>query len=273
MLIVSPKANTAFTIDSDTVLPMIDVQTDAPGSHVWDWSIVWGTYSRKGQLKSTDGCVSFQPALTDLGGVLTIRATAGKASATTKIKIIGTNPAAHQVQAYLATKANSAGFGAIIEHETHYKHFTAAGEPKKSFDNGYGICQLTTPAPTFEQCWNWKRNIDAGLALFAQKVRAATTYLSQQGRTYTPDQLQREAVSRWNGGAYHTWDGKAWVRNPDILCDTRTGNMGWDMTNPDNAGQTEAQLHKRDQADYRGGRTKGDPWIYSGVCYADALLG
>ena len=66
-------------------------------------------------------------------------------------------------------------------------------------------------------------NVDAGLILFAGKRRAAIACLSQQGRSYTADQLTRETVARWNGGAYHTWDGKAWIRNPDILCDPATG--------------------------------------------------
>ena len=60
-----------------------------------------------------------------------------------------------------------AGFDKIIDHEAKFKHFNAQNEPIKSFDDSYGMCQLTTPTPSFEQIWNWKNNVDGGLALFA----------------------------------------------------------------------------------------------------------
>lgn len=153
-------------------------------------------------------------------------------------------------------------------------HFTFRGEPNRSFDNGFGIAQLTSPAPTFEQCWDWKKNVDGGLALFAAKQRTAKTYLAQNNRTFTADQLAHETVSRWNGGSYHVWDAKAgaWVRNPDIVCDTGTGNIGWNMQNAQNMGKTPEELHKRDVAQYKGGKKAGENWMYSGVWYADRIL-
>ena len=63
-----------------------------------------------------------------------------------------------------------------------------------------------------------------------------------------------------------------WVRNADILCDPATGNIGWDMTDPENNGKTVAELHKRDAGTYSK-RPSGAHWKYSGVCYADAVLG
>jgi hypothetical protein len=100
---------------------------------------------------------------------------------------------------------------------------------------------------------------------------AAVAYLSRGGRTYTADQASLEAVARWNGGRYHEWDATAgaWVRNANILCDSATGNIGWDMSDPANAGQTEQQLHQRDAASYRRGPQAGSHWGYYGVCYAD----
>ncbi len=82
-------------------------------------------------------------------------------------------------------KPNSAGFDKIIEHESKFKHFNMRNEPIKSFDNGYGMCQLTNPAPTFDQVWNWKMNVEAALNLFEQKRANAIVYLSQNNRTYT----------------------------------------------------------------------------------------
>ena len=123
-------------------------------------------------------------------------AAAAKDSASITVKIIGTNPGATDVNPYLATKPGADGFDKLLQHESGFKNFNAQGEPVKSFDNGYGMCQLTTPPPTFEQAWNWKLNVDGGLALFASKRGDAITYLSQSGRTYTNDQLKHEAVCR-----------------------------------------------------------------------------
>ena len=273
MRITSPAPNTGFAIASDTTPPRITVTTDAAGPHSWNWVITWRTWRRSGQVLTPGNVLVLDTALANLGGALTVTARAGLAQASVALKVTGTNPSATELSTYLDSRPGSGGFGAIIEHETHGNQFTREGEPVRSFDGGYGMCQLTTPIPTLEQCWNWKRNVDAGLVLFAEKRRAAIAYLSQSNRSYTDDQLRHEAVARWNGGAYHRFVGNAWVRNPDILCDPQTGNIGWDMTDPDNAGQTLAQLHARDAAAFRGGRHAGDNWRYSGVCYADALLG
>ena len=136
------------------------------------------------------------------------------------------------------------------------------------------MCQLTTPAPSFEQVWNWRLNIDGGLTLFGQKRTAAIGYLGQSNRTYTADQLKYETVCRWNGGSYHEWDTKAakWIRKATSLCDSQTGNIGWDMTDPQNNGKTEADLHKRDSGSYSKTPGAGAHWKYTGVCYADHVL-
>jgi hypothetical protein len=224
---------------------------------------------------STSNRWDAKTAITNYGGTLTVRAEANKQMATIALKIRGTNPTAMEVTRYLATKANSAGFDKILEKESHFRQFNTTNEPIKSFDNGYGMCQLTSPAPTFEQVWNWKLNIDAGLKLFEQKRLSAVSYLAQGKRSYTADQLKYETVCRWNGGHYHEWDAKAgkWVRNPNILCDSKTGNNGWDMTDLQNKGKTEAQLSKRDSGSYSGGKPpSGSHWNHYGVCYADHLL-
>ena len=106
------------------------------------------------------------------------------------------------------------------------------------------------------------------------KRQAAVRYLSQNGRTFTDDQLTRETIARWNGGPYHVWGSaqQAWIRNPDILCDSKTGNIGWDLTKPENRGKSEGALHQRDAAQYRHPPGQNDCWGYFGVCYADRLL-
>jgi hypothetical protein len=207
--------------------------------------------------------------------VLAVTANAPQGSSAVTVRITGANPTAADLVQYLQSKPGSGGFERIILHETKGRHFTAAADPVRSFDSGYGLCQLTRPVPTFEQVWNWQRNVDGGLALYQQKRAAAMNYLGQAGRTYTPKQLEYEAISRWNGGAYHRWDETAqqWVRTPTVLCDRTTGNIGWDMNDPANAGKTEAQLHARDSASYAHAPLPGAHWRYFGVCYADRILG
>jgi hypothetical protein len=275
MNFTSPIPNASFTITSATEWPGIPFQTDQTGAHTWNWEVAWGAFKQSGSANTPSNQWDAKDAVTNFGGTLTVTAQANGQVASTVLKIKGTNPSAADVTQFLASQPNSAGFDKILIQESHCRHFNLAGEPIKSFDNGYGMCQLTTPIPTFEQVWNWTLNVEGGLKLFAQKRASATTYLSQNGRSYTDDQLKYETVCRWNGGSYHEWDRAAsqWVRHPNILCDSATGNIGWDMNDAQNQGKTEAQLHQRDRATYGGKPGPNAHWKYSGVCYADKVLG
>lgn len=278
MKIISPALTQSFTIGADTVLDEVGFVTDGTGPHDWIWSIAWGHFTRHGKATTPANTWNAKDVLADIGGTLDIRVSAKKGAivevAHIQVMIKGTNPDPGDVDRYIFTRPGSAGFGKLVAHETKYKQFTAKGEPVKSFDNGYGMTQLTTPPPTAAQVWNWKRNIDGGLVLFGQKRAEALTYLTQGGRSYTPDQLVHETICRYNGGSYHVWDDKAlaWVRPSNILCDSATGNIGWDMSDAANTGQTEADLHKRDKASYWRPRDAHPNWRYRGVCYADAIL-
>jgi hypothetical protein len=249
--------------------------TDAQGVHTWRWSIEWHTFSAHGLASTTGPRWDAREAIEGMGGTLTVRVSCGQATARSSVLVRGTNPAMADITRYISTQAESDGFERIVEHESRGRHFTDQQVPQRSFDNGYGLCQLTNPVPTFVQVWHWKRNIDAGLLLFRQKRTAAIRHLSQNGRSHTPEQLRRETVARWNGGRYHDWAerGGGWVRRPNILCDTATGNIGWDMNDERNEGQTAQALRGRDRGSYSRGRREDDPWSYSGVCYADRLLG
>jgi hypothetical protein len=276
MNITSPTGqNSVFTITSDPTWPSIPFLTDAVGTHTWKWKVVWGTFSQSGIASTPLNQWDAQAVVTNFGGTLTVTAQAGNETAVAVVKIKGTNPSPSDVTQFLASRPNSAGFDKILIQESHCRHFNLAGEPIKSFDNGYGMCQLTTPTPSFEQVWNWKANIAGGLDLFAEKRAAAVNYLSQSGRGYTDNQVTYESVCRWNGGSYHEWDNakSLWVRHPNILCDSTTGNIGWDMTDAENTGKAEAQLHQRDRSAYGAAPGANAHWKYSGVCYADKVLG
>jgi len=272
---VKPKADASFTITSVPEWPSIVFETDQKGAaHTWTWTLTWGTFSKTGKATTLDNSWDAKSVVENCGGTLSVRADANKVHGSINVKIGGTNPSSAEVTTYLNSKANATGFDKIIAQESRYRHFNKQNQPIKSFDNGYGMCQLTDPKPTFEQVWNWKQNVDGGLKLFESKRLTAIKYLSQSGRGYTPDQLTSETVCRWNGGNYHEWDAtnSKWVRHANILCDSKTGNIGWNMDDAENKGKTEDQLHKRDSAGYNK-HTSASHWNYYGVCYADHILG
>jgi len=275
MRLIQPGSNDLFTISSAPAWPVISFTTDATGPHVWQWTIEWGSFHASGEARTAGNTWDAGPAIRDCGGALTVRAVAANQSASVTVRVTGTNPGAEEVAACLAAQPGSDGFIRILQHETGCRHFNCQGEPLRSFDIGYGICQLTAPPPSFDQAWNWKLNLDAGLKLFAAKRAEAAQYLSSNRRSYTQEQLTYEAVCRWNGGFYHVWDedADAWVRNPHILRDSRAGNIGWDLTDPANQDQTEAELHRRDCAEYARPPAPDAHWNYFGCCYADSILG
>ena len=266
-------ASQRFEWSSDAVAPAIPISTDGSGAHHWVWRLTWRSFNASGSARTSGNQWDAGIAAAMGGGSLLVTASTGKSSAHATLKITGVNPTQAQVTHYLSPYPSGAGFTKILMHESRTKNFDAHGEPLKSFDNGYGICQLTTPRPTFVQVWNWKSNVEGGLALFDAKRAAASAYLGQGGRTYTDDQLLREAICRWNGGSYHDWTPNGWVRRATVLCDSATGNIGWDMTNPRNTNKTESDLHKRDASLYAAPPDADANWMYSGVCYADAILG
>jgi hypothetical protein len=273
MLFTTPSANASFSISAAPAWPNVVFTTDQTGPHTWQWTIRWRTYSKTGAATTAGNVWDAQQSITDLGGILSVRATAANQVAAIDVKIAGTNPSQVDVTSMISASAGSGGFDDLVRKESSYRQFGANGEPLRSFDGGTGLCQLTNPTPTFSQSWNWRSNITAGLALLAQKRNAAIAYLGASGRSYTPDQLTYETICRWNGGAYHVWDttNGAWVRDPNIVCDSRTGNIGWDLRDPANAGQTEAALRARDSGAYSH-RPRGAHWDYYGVCYADDVL-
>ena len=46
---------------------------------------------------------------------------------------------------------------------------------------GFGLTQITNPAPTQDQIWNWRSNIDGGVGIFANKFDAVASYVGQNG--------------------------------------------------------------------------------------------
>lgn len=295
---VMPADNAEFTLNADATIPEIvfEFRTEATGPYQWSWAISWdakksglrerarGTtvlraYSDTGAFSSTEKrwTLNFGEGKV-LGGKLAVSVKIGEIIIKRNIKIKGQNPVVTDLHAFIDTLENSSGLKKLLAHESFNKQFiNLDGEPIVSFDQGYGMAQMTNPAPDYTTTWSWKENVKAGSDLFQTKREQAIRHLSQQG-TYTDEMVEREAIALWNGGYYYKWDDttSSWVRKYNHLCDSTTGNIGWNMNNPTNAGQTEEQLHNRDQPTYASGssgQSAEHAWVYSGLCYADNVHG
>lgn len=293
---VQPKSGDKFFIDENPAFPSItfEIETAEQAPYEWSWTLSWpaavsglresanrgivkSNFVEKKEFKQDEKkwAVNFGGPI--LGGTLTVQVKAGNELFKRSIYICGKNPGEQRVKDYLESFNDIDGFDEIVAQESKYKHFiNADGQPVVSFDGGYGLVQMTNPPPTFEQCWNWKENIKRGIALYREKRVEAKDYLSNKGkgktRTYAAEQLKLETLTRWNGGYYHVWDQKnsAWARKPNILCDTETSNIGWNINKKDNKGKTEDELHDRDKDEYKKPPKKEKrKWHYSGICYAD----
>jgi len=114
----------------------------------------------------------------------------------------------------------------------------------RSFDNGFGIGQLTGPVPNDDELWNWQLNLQGTLGRLAGFRASAQAFLGAHPPV-TADQLDLETYARYNGGngqPYHRFDAgtNTWVRR---LGPTPAGAPA---TNADNA---DAVLLIRQQVD------------------------
>jgi len=294
---VKPATGEKFYIDEEARFPEIafEIKTEIEPPYKWSWEISWEakvsglrekargklvqTFKEQGNFDQSDKTWDAKKIGKVIGGKLVVKVIVDKQVFKRTVYILGKQPTQKQVDDYLVSK-NAGSLSKLIKQESQHKHFILLdAEPIVSGDKGYGLAQLTIPPPSFEQIWNWKKHLDAAVELFEKKRKIAKQYLSQYpGITYTSEMLETESISRWNGGKYYidNQDAKKWERNPRILCDTETGNIGWEITeNELNKGKTEAELRKRDKDQYskmKAGQTTEHPWQYSGVCYIDHLL-
>lgn len=290
-----PKENDIFYIDADAKFPNIKFELDVEENQkcAWTWEINWAAATsglreskRRGRTlkhwsEKGKGNVQTNAWNADLngrciGGTLTVAVQMGKETFKRSVRIVGTNPSEHQIKDYIATFDGVPGLDRIIAQESKYKNFINADrEPVVAFDGGYGLTQMTKPAPSYVEAWDWKANVRAGVKLYREKRKDAETYLSggkHAKRKFTEEQLQLETWCRWNSGKYHTWDeaNQKWIRDPTIMDDNQTANIGWDITRPENKEKTEKELHDRDKNEYSK-RTTKSLWRYSGVVYADHI--
>ncbi|UCM88055.1 hypothetical protein [Streptomyces marincola] len=171
---------------------------------------------------------SWQPGLAEIrGGEARIRASATvggtRVEAETRVTIIGTNPSRAAVRALCGGAATD--IARIACHESGMEQFGGNGFPKLGPGGDTGIMQLCNPAASCDERWNWKANVDRGIALFNQHKGAARQHLNAHtidgkwpnDKGMTKEQmLQREAIKRFNGGQYWTWDAtnSMWLAQP-----------------------------------------------------------
>jgi hypothetical protein len=294
---VKPNTLDKFYIDDEANFPSIvfEIKTDTPGPYKWSWVMSWdaqvsglrekargkkvATFSDKGNFTQAEKIWDAKKINKVIGGTLTVTVEAGEEKFRRTVTVLAQQPSAEKIKAYLAARKASA-LEKLLAQESRFKHLILAdSEPVVAGDSGYGAAQLTKPIPQYQQIWSWKENIDAAIKLIDEKKKIAKDWLDGNG-TYTQDMLDTETISLWNGGHYYQWYSKpapgSWDRDKKILCDTKTGNIGWDNTVEANKDKAESDLRDRDKGEYnkmKKGQTTEHPWKYSGVCYADHILG
>ena len=148
-------------------------------------------------------------------------------------QIQGLNPGAGTIQGALPGQFEIQ----IACQESHFRQFSSSpGNPLLRCEPdgriGVGVLQQTTPSASDDAFWNWQQAITEGLGTLASKRAAAAGYpgrvrqsrrgcpnntLCNAGATdFTADQLLRESLQRYNGGAYWHWDhvNNVWVAQP-----------------------------------------------------------
>lgn len=174
------------------------------------------------------------------GGRMELRTQLGTAVLTNVFHIRGENPSDAEVEDLLADAPWYAL--PIVQQECGYtpergyRQFNTTGTlgtniqgvatndykccPNRSSDtNGWGLMQLTNPRPTAQQLWDWRANVQGGLAVLTNKQAMSSDYFAAVQRmypaqyeappaTYTPPgtstaltALEAATIQNYNGGA------------------------------------------------------------------------
>lgn len=290
---IRPKTGEKFYIDEEAVFPDIEFEfkSDVPGPYRWTWTMKWPAqasglsekdragdalrlFEETGKFAQDGKRWNARSISQVIGGTLRVVVQVGEHEFTRTVEVLAKQPGAARIKALIAEHKEPL-LEKIVQQESRFKHVIEKDfQPVVASDKGFGAVQLTKPKPTYSEVWSWRENVLAGVRVLREKRRIAKAHLSQRGRKYTQEMLDMETICLWNAGLYYDWDENAekWVRNKTILCDSNTGNIGWDMRKTDNKDKTEKELRERDQKTYnikKSNRSAGHEWRYSGVCYAD----
>lgn len=154
-----------------------------------------------------------------------------------KFKILGRQPSKSAIMTYIESKRApwyAKPIALIESYGGSQFAIDGSGYPLSATDNGYGIYQLTSPSPTYEQLFGWKHNVDEGIQRLLSKQSVAKTWMTRQriqaGSVTVPDErvgncyftnsniTDAVAIKAFNGasmGHYCAWDNatKAWKFN------------------------------------------------------------
>ena len=285
---VSPSSCQIFYIDEDANFPDItcEIKTDSSGTFEWSWEIKWTglacpqaegknrysskkekTFSKSGTFDSADKKWKADLGAI-IGGDLTVKVKIGSTTFVRKTLIRGKSPSKEKIVAEIDLYAdvdNKKLIKKIFQQESRYRHFYSDEMPLTSFDNGYGLGQLTNEPPTYEQIWNWKTHVKEIMKKRILTARVTAKDYLNKHPGYTQEQYDLETLAAYNGipkgQRYHNWNAtnKEWVLNKDVTCDPTQSNKGWIMTEEKNKGKTLSEL-QNDQG--------GKPF-YTGRCYAE----
>ncbi len=148
----------------------------------------------------------------------------------TKLTAYLENPKADETAPTIRSDVGYDKFFRVIAYiETRYRHFYPSiyGNPKNALyprenekgDGGLGVMQLTEDAslplnnlPSYEQIWDWKKNVDGGVEVLRGKLAEAKEYPEfvrttgcttlPQGDTYFCQPIQKKDKNAADFGAY-----------------------------------------------------------------------
>jgi len=292
LIITSQPAGTQFAITADAQMPTITVtaalqnETLPAGAtpiHEWSATLTFegGTpptntaygsgrsTSHAPMAPQTSASPSWRIPFTEVsGGLLTVqvvlRAGGVERRARATWTIVGTNPSSTAIRAFAnSIGADRAVFRKKMRQESSLQQFRTPGNwPKYSIVGlgGVGLCQLTRPAPTAGQTWNWKDNVRGGWALYLEKERIARAYPRNErnserfkglvrawntARTaqglpsipvelpdYTPEQLELDTLRGFNGYANRLHEYRVRMQGEQLWVtvspDGNTGRAEWE---------------------------------------------
>jgi hypothetical protein len=192
LIVTMPK--TGFAIDAEANMPKVEAEArilgitpDPTSATDFTWTVhvsFDASHCSHGParaifhpkiVQTTKGGKFVVPFTEVRGGNLSIAVTANvsgrKLSAhSSGLKIVGTNPPINSIRAMLGHDV----LRKMARLESGFRQFLAAADggtsicPLFSGDNagGVGILQITNPAPTADQVWSWKANVQRGMNMF-----------------------------------------------------------------------------------------------------------
>jgi hypothetical protein len=232
--ITAPQAGTVFKIDNTPSMPVINATADPASDLDFQWKLTI-TDNRAGlscqlSCSATTTSGSWTPDFNTctgpsriLGGNATLQLTACSSQDTKSFLIHGDNPSKAAIQAAIGGDDTAKRIACWESGQQQFRNEV----PFVGATNDVGIFQIVT-GRTCADLWNWSANVTHGLSILAQKRAGAAnhqnferqfnTAIQQcQNTSFVPpplsstldeggvNQVEREAIRRYNAGREHSW--------------------------------------------------------------------